>query len=416
MEERTISQMQTSSLHTKEGQVDVAAESFDSIRPYNDDEVRGAIDSLLHDRQFLHILKGLAPFIPVSISRGALRLASVGVKTTLGFQLRFMKPMVKYILWRCASGYSFSYRGIQPGPERYTFLSNHRDIVLDSAILDIMLNDAHFPTTCEIAIGDNLLIYPWIKTLVRINKAFIVQRSLPMHEMLRASHTMSRYMHYAVNKKHENIWMAQREGRAKDSDDHTQDSVLKMLAMGSDEDVITSLKEMHIVPLALSYEYDPCDYLKAKEFQQKRDVKGFRKRRQDDLDNMKIGIFGKKGHIHFEAMPCINTWLDSLDPEMPKNEIFPAIAKHIDGEIHRAYRLYASNRAAADILTAHGEDKAKRSTKAERETFRKYLQSRVDMAARDLQAEGLTPDYDFLRERILTMYANPVFNQEKANT
>lgn len=384
-------------------------EEFKDIRPYNDDEVRGAIDSLLHDRQFSHILKGFVPFLPLGISRGILRLATVGIHSTLGFQVRFMKPVVKYVLRRCSTGQSFSYQGIAPGPERYTFISNHRDIVLDSAILDVMLHDNKFPTTCEIAIGDNLLIYPWIRTLVRLNKAFIVQRSLSMREMLRASQIMSRYMHYAVTQKRENIWIAQREGRAKDSDDRTQDSVLKMLAMGKEGSVIDSLKEMNLVPLALSYEYDPCDYLKAMEFQQKRDVKGFKKRKSDDLQNMKTGIFGEKGHIHFEAAPCINTWLDSLDPEMPKTEIVPAIAQHIDQEIHRSYRLYPSNLAAADLL----KGTSSYSTAEQREEFGKYLAQRIALASEALQAEGVTPDTAFLRERILTMYANPVFNQER---
>ena len=180
-------------------------EEFKDIRPYADDEVRGAIHSLLHDRHFGRLVKGFVPFIPLSWSRGLLRLASVGVGTTLDFQMRFMKPVVRYILRRYSTGHSFAYEGIKPSKERYTFVSNHRDIVLDSAILDLMLHDAKFPTTVEIAIGDNLLIYPWIRTLVRLNKAFVVQRSLSMREMLRASQTMSRYMHFAVNEKQENI-------------------------------------------------------------------------------------------------------------------------------------------------------------------------------------------------------------------
>lgn len=404
----TTSQIQTaSSLGSAKGE---SRSAFDAIRPYNDDEVQGAIDSLLHDRQFSKILKGFVPFLPLSISRGVLRMASAGIRSTLGFQLRFMKPVVNHILRKHTTGHSFAYEGIKPGPERYTFISNHRDIVLDSAILDVMLHDAGFPTTCEIAIGDNLLIYPWIRTLVRLNKAFIVQRSLSMREMLNASQTMSRYMHYAVAKKHENIWIAQREGRAKDSDDRTQDSVLKMLAMGGEGSAIESLKEMHLVPMALSYEYDPCDYLKAKEFQQKRDVKGFKKRKGDDLLNMKTGIFGQKGHVHFEAAPCINAWLDTLDPAMPKTELFPLVAKHIDSEIHRRYRLYISNRAAADLL----QDTSSRSTAEERATFERYLTKRIDMASKELKEEGLEPDIAYLRERMLTMYANPVFNQEKA--
>ena len=360
-------------------------ESFDSIRPYNDDEVREAIDSLLHDRQFSHLLKGMVPFLPVAVSRGILRLATIGIRSTLGFQLRFMKPIVKLILRRCSTGHSFVHDGIAPGPERYTFISNHRDIVLDSAILDLMLHDAHFPTTCEIAIGDNLLIYPWIRTLVRLNKAFIVQRSLPMREMLKASQTMSQYMHYAINEKHENIWIAQREGRAKDSSDQTQTSLLKMLAIGAEDtaSAIQRLKELHIVPLTISYEYDPCDYLKAQEFQLKRDNPAWKKSKQDDLTNMRTGIFGQKGHVHYQTGRPVN-------------------------ELHHSYQLYAGNYVAADLLAGTDEG---HYTPAEKATFENYLQKRVDLAAKGLQDAGVTPDTDFLRERILTMYANPVKNK-----
>ena len=383
---------------------------FDSIRPYNDDEVRGAIDSLLHDRQFSHILKSMVP-LPIGISRGILRLSTIGIHSTLGFQLRFMKPVVKHILRRCSTGYSFTHDGIAPGPERYTFLSNHRDIVLDSAILDVMLNKDKFPTTCEIAIGDNLLIYPWIRTLVRLNKAFIVQRSLPMREMLRASQVMSRYMHFAIQEKHENIWIAQREGRAKDSSDQTQVSLLKMLAItgeGGTAGAVASIKELNIVPLAISYEYDPCDYLKAQEFQQKRDDPTWKKSKQDDLTNMKTGIFGQKGHVHYETGRPVNTWIDTL-ADLPEKDFFQMLAQRIDAEIHRSYRLYPGNYAAADLLQGN-QAHADRYTAAERSAFEQYLDSRIALV--DLPQ----PDKAFLRERLLTMYANPVINQERTNS
>ena len=385
---------------------------FDAIRPYNDDEVRDAIDGLLHDRQFSHILKGMAPFLPLAVSRGILRLATVGIHSTLGFQVRFMKPIVKYILWRCAKGCSFDHPDIAPGPERYTFISNHRDIVLDSAILDAKLHDDKFPTTCEIAIGDNLLIYPWIRTLVRLNKAFIVQRSLPMREMLRASQIMSRYMHYAIMEKHENIWIAQREGRAKDSSDQTQVSLMKMLAIAGEEGTtgaIESIKALNVVPLAISYEYDPCDYLKAQEFQLKRDNPTWKKSKQDDLTNMRTGIFGQKGHVHYQTGRPVNEWIDTL-AELPEKEFFQTLAQRIDHEIHRSYRLYPGNYVAAD-LQGGGGNYTNRYTPTEKADFEKYLEQRVTMAARALQATGATPDAAFLRECIVTMYANPVINQ-----
>jgi len=373
--------------------------SFDAIRPYNDDEVRPAIESLLNDRQFSRILKGMLPILPLGMSRGMLRLATLGVKTTLGFQLRFMKPVVNHVLRKCSTGHTFQHKGITPGKDRYLFLSNHRDIVLDSAILDVMLHDEGFPTTCEIAIGDNLLIYPWIRTLVRLNKAFIVRRNIGRKELYESSQLMSRYIRHAITEKHENVWMAQREGRAKDSSDQTQVSLLKMLAMGGD------LKSLNIVPLSISYEYDPCDYLKAKEFQQKRDNPEWKKSKQDDLTNMKTGIFGQKGHVHYQTGRPVNVWIDEL-AGLEDKDFYEALATRIDHEIHRNYCLFPGNYVAADLLSGKPLH-ATHYTHKEKLAFEKYIKGRIALI--DLPNR----DEDFLRERLLTMYANPLRNYEQ---
>lgn len=268
--------------------------------------------------------------------------------------------------------------------------------MLDSAFLDVLLNKHGYPTTVEIGIGDNLLIYPWIKRLVRMNKAFTVRRGLTAHEMMRSSQLMSSYIHYAVTQKKENIWIAQREGRAKDSDDRTQESVLKMMAMGGD------LKELNIVPLTISYEYDPCDYLKAQEFQQKRDNPGFKKSKQDDLDNMKTGIFGYKGRVHYHCGTPINQWLDEVK-DLPKNEFFKAVAERMDKEIHSHYRLYPCNYIALDELEGN-KTYADQYADADVQRFNEYLAGQL--------AKINIPNKDeaFLRERLLTMYANPLRN------
>ena len=235
-------------------------EEFNEIRPYEPEEMRQAFDDMLNDRQFNVLMKGFAPWLPKTVRNSLLRLAFMGVKTPLDFQKRFMKPIVNFIIRKHTDGCTFDDDANGKGvDDRFTFVSNHRDIVLDSAFLDVKLFEAGYPTTVEIGIGDNLLIYPWIKRLVRMNKAFTVRRGLSLRETLSASQLMSRYIHFALTQKKENIWIAQREGRAKDSDDRTQESVLKMLAMGGD------LKELNIVPLTISYEFDPCDYLKAQE-------------------------------------------------------------------------------------------------------------------------------------------------------
>ena len=386
---------------------------FDEIRPYEAGEMKQAFNDLLNDRQFSLMLKGFVPWLPKSIRNGLLKLAFIGVKTPLDFQMRFMKPIVWHIIHKHTDGTTFDDVQLPSDKTlRYTFLSNHRDIVLDSAFLDVLLVKAGYPTTVEIGIGDNLLIYPWIKRLVRMNKAFTVRRGLTAHEMMRSSQLMSRYIHYAVTQKKENIWIAQREGRAKDSDDRTQDSVLKMLAMGGTVvggKTADSLRELNIVPLTISYEFDPCDYLKAQEFQQKRDNPAFKKSRQDDLDNMKTGIFGYKGRVRYHCATPVNTWIDELK-DLPRNEFFPAVSQRIDHEIHRHYQLYPCNYIANDMLMEQGNHNSQFYTSDDVERFEKYLAGQL--------AKINIPNKDeaFLRERMLTMYANPLRNYLKAKS
>ena len=379
---------------------------FDEIRPYEKGEMKQAFEELLADRQFSTLLKGFVPWLPKSIRNGLLRLAFIGVETPLDFQLRFMKPIVWYFVRKYTDGLTFddsqlSTFNSQLSTQRFTFVSNHRDIVLDSAFLDVLLNKHGYPTTVEIGIGDNLLIYPWIKRLVRMNKAFTVRRGLTAHEMMKSSQLMSRYIHYAVTQKKENIWIAQREGRAKDSDDRTQESVLKMLAMGGEGDCASQLCDLNIVPLAISYEYDPCDYLKAQEFQQKRDNPAFKKSKQDDLDNMRTGIMGYKGRIHYHCGIPINQWIGELK-DLPKNDFFKAVAQRMDKVIHSNYHLYPCNYIALDLLEK--TDHSQNYTPADVQRFEEYLAGQL--------AKIKIPNKDeaFLRERILTMYANPLRN------
>lgn len=380
---------------------------FDEIRPYDTGEMQQAFNELLADRQFSTMLRGMVPWLPKSLRNAVLKMAFIGVKSPLDFQKRFMKPIVRHIIRKHTDGCTFDDKCLpRDFSLRYTFVSNHRDIVLDSALLDVMLVEAGYPTTVEIGIGDNLLIYPWIKRLVRMNKAFTVRRGLTPKEMLRSSQIMSRYIHYAVTQKHENIWIAQREGRAKDSDDRTQDSVLKMLAMGGEGKTIDSLREINIVPLTISYEFDPCDYLKAQEFQQKRDNPAFKKSRQDDLDNMKTGIFGYKGRVHYHCAAPINTWIDELG-DLPKTEFFAALSKRIDRELHANYRLFPCNYIALDELE-ETKKYAQHYTEADKKRFEDYLKGQLE------KVKIANPDVKFLRERMLTMYANPLRNYLKA--
>lgn len=371
---------------------------YDDIRPFDPEELPAAFERLLSDAQFQKVLGYLYPGVPLE----AVKTKMMACKTNLEFQLAFCYGFLKDLMAKASKGFDMNVEAVDV-TKRYTFVSNHRDIVLDSALLDVLLYDAGFNTTCEIAIGDNLLSLPWVKDLVRLNKSFIVQRSLSPREFLMASKKMAEYMHYVVGEKNDNIWIAQREGRAKDSNDRTQPSILKMMAMGGEGSPVDRLRQLHIVPLAISYEYDPCDFLKAAEFQLRRDVPGWKKTALDDVNSMRTGIMGYKGGVHYHCAPCIDGFLDNLSPDIPNAKVFDIIAEHIDKEIFRNYRLYPSNYIALDMLEGN-EAHAGRYTAEDKAVFEKYLQGQI--ARIDIPNK----DEAFLRERMLTMYANPARN------
>ena len=374
---------------------------FDAIRPFEPEELPEVFERLLGNAQFAQVVAYVFKDVPFDMLAQKMRAC----KTNLEFQVAFCYPFIKGLLQKASLGCDMNVDAIDM-EKRYTFVSNHRDIVLDSALLDVLLVDAGCKTTCEIAIGDNLLSLPWVKDLVRINKSFIVERSVSLRQMLLSSKRLSDYMHLVIAQKHDNVWIAQREGRAKDSNDRTQESIIKMMVMGGEGSLVERLKGLHIVPLAISYEYDPCDFLKAQEFQLKRDIADWKKGPMDDVVSMQTGIMGYKGHIHYEAAPCIDAWLDTLDPDMPKADFFKAVATHIDDEVFRRYRLYPSNYVALDELegtTAHAD----RYTAEQKAQFDGYIAQQM--------AKIQLPNKDeaFLRERLLTMYANPARNQEQ---
>lgn len=374
---------------------------FDAIRPFEPEELPEVFERLLGNAQFAQVVAYVFKDVPFDMLAQKMRAC----KTNLEFQVAFCYPFIKGLLQKASLGCDMNVDAIDM-EKRYTFVSNHRDIVLDSALLDVLLVDAGCKTTCEIAIGDNLLSLPWVKDLVRINKSFIVERSVSLRQMLLSSKRLSDYMHLVIAQKHDNVWIAQREGRAKDSNDRTQESIIKMMVMGGEGSLVERLKCLHIVPLAISYEYDPCDFLKAQEFQLKRDIADWKKGPMDDVVSMQTGIMGYKGHIHYDAAPCIDAWLDTLDPDMPKADFFKAVATHIDEEVFRRYRLYPSNYVALDELegtTAHAD----RYTAEQKAQFDGYIAQQM--------AKIQLPDKDeaFLRERLLTMYANPARNQEQ---
>lgn len=374
---------------------------FDEIRPYNPEELPEIFEELIADQEFKAVMTYAFP----GLSYEQICQTIKKCKNNLDFQLALVKPFLYGLIDKLSTGLNLSYEN-KDELHNALFISNHRDIVLDSAFLDIVLVKT-IGNTVEIAIGDNLLIRPWIKKLVRVNRSFIVQRSLSMRELLSSSKRLSKYIHYAINEKKQPVWIAQREGRAKDSNDFTAESVLKMLAMYSSEDPMEALKKLNIAPTSISYEYDPCDYLKAKEFQQKRDNPEHKKSPGDDLKNMQIGLFGYKGNIHYHISKCINDEIDAINKDLTKGEKISIVAKIIDKAIHANYRFWAINYYFYELLTGDTRfaDKYNIEEKTKLDDYLTKQIEKIDLPNKDVE---------FLRKKILEMYANPVINYLKA--
>ena len=373
---------------------------FDDIRPYYEEEMASVIEKLIDDPLFKQQVMRFV--FPGHDWEGiAARLRSVRNHHDLQHDI-IMNIAFSMIGKTSAAIECAGFEQIRKD-RTYTYISNHRDIVLDAAILCSFLLSKGYDAA-EIAIGDNLLLYPWIEHLVRLNKSFIVKRSVSIRQMLEVSNLLSQYIHYAITEKKESVWIAQREGRAKDSNDRTQESLLKMLAMAGGQDFLSNLKELNITPVALSYEYDPCDYLKAMELQQRRDHPEFKKSQADDFLNMQTGISGYKGRIHLQFGQAINPSLDGLNRRMPKNELVSSVASLIDKIIFRNYRFYPGNYIAYDRLWGNNRY-AGQYSEQDTQTFDAYLNRQLEKIVLD------DKDIPFLTEKLLEMYAYPVKNQ-----
>lgn len=375
-------------------------QEFDDIRPFFDSEVHDKMKDLIKEPGFEHAVR----YVLRDINYEQLCQELLTIDKKKDFQLFIMKVFLEGLTKKTTKGVTGENFGVLDKSKSYTFLSNHRDIVLDASLLNLLLILNGFDTS-EIAIGNNLLIYDWISDLVRLNKSFIVKRDVGMRQMLDAARQLSGYIHFIITQKHESVWIAQREGRSKDSDDRTQESLIKMLGITGEGDLINNLKEINIVPVSISYEYDPCDYLKAHEFLLKRDNPDFKKSQRDDLHSMEIGLLGFKGRVHFQISPCINDELDKLSVIDEKSELLANILKVIDKAIHTNYKIYPGNYIAYDILDGQKRF-ADRYTNKDQTTFANYLNSQLAKIP-----DVTSKDKDFLKERILSMYANPLKNQ-----
>lgn len=375
----------------------ISDNKFVDIAPLEDKDVKQAIQELLVDPGFMYAVKYIIP----DINWEEFSSEMLKYNTKFDFQSKIIAPTVWALANKTSSGITSSgWENIDENS--HLIISNHRDIILDAGLLNIMRNEKGLTTT-EIAIGDNLLIHPWIEKLVRLNKSFLVKRGVSVRQMLEVSSHMSEYIHHVINDKKESVWLAQREGRAKDSNDRTQESVLKMLALSAPSGGFTErIKSLNILPLSISYEYDPCDYLKAMEFQLKRDNPEYKKAQIDDLRNMEIGLLGFKGRIHFRFGKEINDKLDSIE-SLDKKERTSAVARIIDREIHLNYEFYPCNYIANDLLINSSQYKEYYTDQQEAD-FKEYLAKQIDK----IKLEN--KDIPFLRTKILEMYSNTLKN------
>lgn len=371
---------------------------FDDIRPLNDNEVPETIAELIADKSFKRAASSIIK--PYTWEQFTSLLSMC--KSKYDFQKKIIYPIMNRLIEKTTVELkSFGWENITEN-EGHLFISNHRDIVLDAAFFNMLLFNKGLNTS-EIAIGDNLLIYPWIEKLVRLNKSFIVKRGVSVRQMLIVSKHLSDYIHDSVRNRNQLIWLAQREGRAKDSDDRTQTSLLKMLSLHDSSDTLNTLKKLRIIPLSISYEYDPCDYLKAKEYQLKRDNPGHKKSQADDIENMSTGMMGFKGRVHFRLGKCVNPLICNISAEKGRNEMLNKVGGIIDREIFQNYSFFPINYIAHDLMTDSQMFSFKYSNE-EKQNFINYIDSQVEKI--DIPKK----DDNFLRNKIIEMYGNTVKN------
>jgi hypothetical protein len=382
--------------------MDALQYDFSDIAPYDDDRFAEHIAKLVEQPGFEHAIRWVLPDVDYGQFVEKLR----NCNTKHQFQTRIMQNFLEELERRTTAGITIS--GIEKikADKNYTFITNHRDIVLDASFLNLCFLRKGLRTS-EVAIGDNLLIYDWITDLVKLNGSFIVKRNLPTRQALDAAKELSAYIHFAITQKHESVWIAQRQGRAKDSSDHTQESVLKMLSLGGDGPIARSLAEINIFPVAISYEFDPNDYLKAKEYLMRHRDPDFKKSQHDDLFSMETGMLNYKGHVHISFASCVTPFLESIPDGMEKQEVLHLIRHYIDCGIHGGYKIYPINYIAYD--RAFDSDMySERYTQHEVEQISNYIEGQLDK----VDVPDITPqERNFMRTYMYMMYANPLRNK-----
>lgn len=380
--------------------------NLQEIAPFDDSEFQEKMARLVEEPGFEHAVKFALP--DIDYKEFVKELKQVTDKNTL--QSAVMGPFLELLAKKTTDGITCDgLENLQSGTS-YTFITNHRDIVLDASFLNLCFLRRDMPTS-EVAIGNNLLIYEWISDLVKLNKSFIVKRDLKMTQALKAAQQLSAYIHYAVMQKHESVWIAQREGRAKDSNDVTQESLMKMLALEGGGSTAENLLMINLVPIAISYEYDPNDYLKAKEFLLKSKNPDYHKSQRDDLLSMETGLLQYKGRVHFSISRCLNPEIEKIPANAKRLDVIQKCCELVDNSIHRGYHLYPINYIAADLLNDNSNYSAY-YTPVEAAAFKDYIEKQIDR----IDIEDMTfGDRQYLRKMMFTMYSNPLYNKLAAD-
>lgn len=375
---------------------------FSEIAPYSDEEFSSKLVHLVHEPAFEAVVRSVMP--EVNYPEFAEKLSHI--RTNEAFQHDIIVPFLEKLEQSTTDGITVGGLEHIDRTKSYTYMSNHRDIVLDASFLNYCFVKNGLPTS-EIAIGNNLLIYDWITDLVKLNKSFIVKRNLRFTQALLAAKQLSAYIHYAIADKHESVWIAQREGRAKDSNDLTQESLIKMLGLEGGKSFTGNLLDANILPISISYEYDPNDYLKITEFLLRRRNPEFKKSQHDDLLSMETGILQPKGRVHFQLGECINPMISRLPEDIDKAEEAKAVCRMIDCQIHSNYHIYPINYIAYDIMA--GENRfAEEYTSDDVAIVRDYISDQLaKVSVPDITKE----EREYMRGMIYVMYANPLVNK-----
>lgn len=377
----------------------LAANDFDEIRPYYNEEVPGVMTRLLADPVFTRVLQNL--FIDEAKIK-EIREAMFQTRDVESFQLRFMVPFLENIIKSSTNGLTIGGLEHLKKDQSYLFISNHRDIILDSALLNVQMYKFGFKPTA-IAIGSNLLIYPWIEDISRVNRSFIVKRNLPSRQILESSHLLSSYIRKTIVNNGNSIWIAQREGRSKDGLDQTSPALLKMLNMSSKRKFVQGFQELQIIPMSIAYEIEPCGNEKVAELLKRQSDPDFQKSEKDDLLSMVSGLKNQKGRIQIQfSAPISRSDLRVLSKVGNINDQLKRLADYIDKQIYSNYKLFPNNYIAYDLYY-NCNKYTEQYTIEEQKMFIELTHTRLKLVNED-RKEAM--------ELWLKMYSTPVVSLE----